>query len=151
MDSEELKRLKALADAATAGPWVPKYLKTLYIRSGEVEHHVRSTVTGVNVATIRFHSQSGEIGGDQEDRDVAFIAEARAAVPALLAEVERMKAVIAVKDAHAAEAAMALHEACNRSIADGSAMRERCAKVAETFTVGTPWAIAAAIRALPED
>jgi hypothetical protein len=93
MDEKRLGEIEALTDAATAGPWIPKYVKVVYVRSGEAEHEVRSSVNGMTVASLSYRSLGGEIGEDQADRDLVFIAAARAAVPELIAEVRRLQAV----------------------------------------------------------
>lgn len=66
MTSDELKKLRALADAATPGPWS-------IISSGKFAH-------------VR------EIEGDMLTQDAAFIAQARDVIPKLLDEVEELKA-----------------------------------------------------------
>jgi hypothetical protein len=88
---EELDAIEARANAATPGPWISKHVKTVYT-NGEVEHQVRSRENGKHVAQIRFRaSGDGTIGSDIEDRDVEFIAHARSDVPALVAEVRRLR------------------------------------------------------------
>ena len=75
MTQQELDALKALAEAATPGPWVCYY----------------SLSVG---ATVQQKGKAGWIFRAQERatrEDMDFVAAARAAVPALLAEVERLQ------------------------------------------------------------
>ena len=75
MTQQELDALKALADAATPGPWVCYY----------------SLSVG---ATVQQNGRAGWIFRAQEKatrEDMDFVAAARAAVPALIAEVERLR------------------------------------------------------------
>ena len=82
MTQQELDALKALADAATPGPW-------------EVEHHSGILVDGVPSTCAVLTSQEYDMASFGDDLqgyfDAAFIAAARAAVPALIAEVERLR------------------------------------------------------------
>lgn len=89
---EELARIEALCDAATPGPWI-ECVETsrdgLFQFSGIVSDAAREHIAGsVNTAG-----------------DSAFIAESRAAVPALVAEVRRLRAELAEAQA-AIKAAM---------------------------------------------
>lgn len=72
--SLDLDAIKARSVAATAGPW-QRLDQTVY--AGPDEH-------GVVVA---------ETYGDQHDADAIFIAHAREDVPALVAEVERLRKI----------------------------------------------------------
>ena len=73
---DELARWRALADAATPGPWMPSgstdpvCIGGLYWREGEVVERILT---------------------DRTDADAAFIAGAREAMPRLLAEVARLR------------------------------------------------------------
>lgn len=73
MTEQELDALKALADAATPGPWA---------RDAHYVFRDVNEATGVLAAT-----QSNAAG----NADAAFIAASRAAVSALIAEVERLR------------------------------------------------------------
>lgn len=77
MDREELKRLRALADAATPGPWVFK-------ASGDSLRFSMRRPPGGTIA----------VALTAEPEDVDFIAAARTALPALLDEVERLRAEV---------------------------------------------------------
>ena len=79
MTSEELAAIKALADAATPGPWVWE--------EGEEPDSMSGAVGGRIIRT-----DMGYYGPEAADR--AFIAAGRTAVPALLAEVERLRALV---------------------------------------------------------
>ncbi len=79
MTDDELNRLQALADAATAGPW----------RSyrGAFMHHSH--------IMARDHDGGGWIDVSDDairDEDAAFIAASRDAIPTLIAEVKRLRA-----------------------------------------------------------
>ena len=90
MTDEELDAIEARAMDATGGPWLPKYAKVFY-PNGEAEHWVKSTADGLTVASLRYRPQGREIGEDQSDLDALFIAHARTDIPALLAEVKRLR------------------------------------------------------------
>jgi hypothetical protein len=70
MTDSELDRLERLADEATPGPWMP-------------DLHPLTAI----------HSSGGQDIGDlRADADLAFVAAARDAVPALVGEVRRLRA-----------------------------------------------------------
>ena len=86
MTQQELDALKALADSATPGPWE------------EVATSGEWWITGPDIfqdAVMRIDD------AELSQVDAAFIAAARAAVPALIAEVERLRA--AIRDADTLE------------------------------------------------
>jgi hypothetical protein len=71
MTEDELIRLEALANAATAGPWV----------------------VHVNGNTVRSYAINGVCSGmSYKNGNADFIAASRIAVPALIAEVRRLRA-----------------------------------------------------------
>lgn len=80
MTNEELTAIEARANAATMGPW--KGTKN----SGVVSTRTRDSVfeTGCGCCTEKFLSAE----------DAAFIADARADVPALVAEVRRLRTLV---------------------------------------------------------
>ena len=101
MTEQELERLQALAEAATPGPWEWR---------GDNMHAVALTRWTRELAERELGSwQKGEPGPRLIETDAgvygpcpsdrAFIAAARAAVPALVAEVRRLRGV--VRDAYA--------------------------------------------------
>ena len=110
MTPEQLAALKALADAATPGPWE------------EVAESGEWWITGPDIYNDAvMTTNASEIS--QADAD--FICAARAAVPALLAEVERLRAILAYIDIHApladatcAEPGITLSEAARRALAE---------------------------------
>lgn len=126
MTDEELGRLEALAAAATPGPW-------------RVDHHVSPDLEGLYVGTdvpgenetIAYYqsvadSFAEDLSPDAVRRlhaDLAFIAAARTAVPALVAEVRRLRQELAGRCATSAtftrsltdEEAAALVKACEES------------------------------------
>src|SRR5260221_3437865 len=77
MDEETLAAIRARADQATPGPWLGLYL------SGD-------TITGVKNAAGAVGL--GEVGLTAADHK--FITHAREDIPALLAEVERLRAFV---------------------------------------------------------
>lgn len=85
MTPERIAELRALADAATSGPWRVRWFPV-------------DTVTGEGGDYV---VEAGDINGHAEelicygDWDGDFIAAARTAVPELLAEVERLEARVA--------------------------------------------------------
>lgn len=97
MTDEELGRLEALAAAATPGPW-------------RVDHHVSPDLEGLYVGTdvpgenetIAYYqsvadSFAEDLSPDAVRRlhaDLAFIAAARTAVPALVATVRKLRALV---------------------------------------------------------
>ena len=83
MTQQELDALKALANAATPGPW----------HGDGNGGRVKYSVYGANEALVlRVDHKNAESGflGDNAENDEAFVLAVRAAVPALLAEVERL-------------------------------------------------------------
>jgi DNA-binding transcriptional MerR regulator len=82
---EQLDAIRARVDAATPGPWEPSSDTLTWIH---VEAH------GLTVAECRTYLNRQHTD-EQNDANAAFIASAREDVPALLAEVERLR------DAHA--------------------------------------------------
>lgn len=71
---EQRKKWRALADAATEGPWEPHV------------PYQRDEAAGAGPN----HDARSSLGLKRAQDDAAFIAEARTAVPALLDEVERL-------------------------------------------------------------
>jgi hypothetical protein len=82
MTQQELDALKALADAATPGPW--RAVDSPDNPGREVDICSGATVFSEWVATLG-HPMHEEVRAD-----AAFVAAACEAVPALLAEVERL-------------------------------------------------------------
>ena len=78
MTQQELAALKALADAATPGPWE------------EVAESGEWWITSASEVTASLYVIPDT--GLMNQADVDFIAASRAAVPALIAEVERLQA-----------------------------------------------------------
>ena len=75
MKPEEIAALKALADAATAGPWQSCSSKGLYFVGSEY-----GPICSV---------------GSYDERNTDFIAAAREAVPALIKHIEEQETIIA--------------------------------------------------------
>ncbi len=74
MTKDELDRLDALANAATGGPW-----------------EVGDPYNSRTVSLVAVYGLGMEVADTQTERDAAFIAAARSAVPALVAEVKRLR------------------------------------------------------------
>lgn len=97
MTDEERAAIRARAEAATPGPWECRNAGGT-THAGEVIrlHRVRRAYDpGPNgpsplLAESNFHN----LGCDQEDANMAFIAHAREDVPALLDEVERLREAV---------------------------------------------------------
>ena len=93
---DELERLKILADAATEGPW--EYVETdTYVKDGMEwggDDVIRQTKED-GIVVLNAFGGEGAGGGwgaiDIEASDAAFIAAAREAVPALIADLERAR------------------------------------------------------------
>lgn len=102
MTDDELARLQALADAATAGPW--------------------TAATTVDEYGQRLHTMDvlpltsfGEI----EPHDAAFIAASRDAIPALIAEVRRLRSAMRETFVQGAIYERARTTACGQQPANG--------------------------------
>ena len=81
MTQQELDALKALADAATPGPWESELTGGCYTVWGKADAMGYDGIVTTDYLNPRLDDSS----------NAAFIAAARAAVPALLAEVERLR------------------------------------------------------------
>lgn len=92
MTDEELTRLEALANSATAGPW----------RYEEDVDPCVITESGQYVAQTSYDQQSVSRGDRDYHADAHFIAASRDAVPALVAEVRRLHLLVelAFREAH---------------------------------------------------
>ncbi|WP_347042040.1 hypothetical protein [Brachybacterium nesterenkovii] len=84
MTPDEMTRLRALADAATPGPWEFQPWSTCPLPSGDY----KESILLANAA------HDGEIVRELGNQDGDFIAAARTAVPDLLDEVEALRARI---------------------------------------------------------
>ena len=89
MTAAELAALKALADAATPGPW-------------EAGEYNRVTADGRHILKCRDQYDGVRLAiHDNAIADAAFIAAARDAVPELIAEVDRLRTELAQAQAQA--------------------------------------------------
>lgn len=79
---KDLQRWAEMAERATPGPWTVRA-----VNSSEVRITQDPVPSGVNPFVARVSSRRGI------DANAAFIAESRTAVPALLAEVTRLRAL----------------------------------------------------------
>lgn len=88
MSDDQMAAIRALCDAATPGPW--KWWTSCSWR------RLKSDRAGVSLSVAEpFVASDGHPDLDIKEADQAFIAAARTAVPALLDEVERLRAVVA--------------------------------------------------------
>jgi len=99
ISDSQLKRWRELADAATAGPWeAPVHPESVVdvwtkvslesVRAEDVRRFGRATGDGVSA------DFGNRIVPETRGPDATFIAAAREAVPALLDEVERLRAML---------------------------------------------------------
>ena len=84
---EQLKKWRALADAATPGPWL----------IDEAESCIGDVFSLIEIGGIPFNDTISTVGSEGERYvfnlpDAKLIAAAREAVPALIDEVERLRA-----------------------------------------------------------
>lgn len=84
MSEDELKAIEARADAATPGPWRWLNPRMIYSENTEV------------LCAWAIHADDSDIDCDGADR--AFIVAARTDIPALVAEVRRLRRVIAAAE-----------------------------------------------------
>jgi len=92
MTPERLAEIKARSEAATPGPW----------RHGEADgtgkvaepFHGGSITAGATCCIVFGHTIHGAPFGVLEEVDAEFIAHARADVPALVAEIERLRGAL---------------------------------------------------------
>lgn len=84
MTEEELKQIQARANAATPGPW-----------------RCDSTSSECDVCVVREWSSGDVVAGGIFTRDAIFITEARKDVPALVAEVRRLRTLLLTSETRA--------------------------------------------------
>ena len=85
MTDADLKAIQARADAATPGPWEYGPWGSRGMSAGDVHQRDR----------LLFRTAESEVGAEADDRNGAFVAHARADVPALLAEVRLLRGIVA--------------------------------------------------------
>lgn len=153
MDVKQLDDWEALAKAATEGPWVARQDKKRPDRCLGI--HIEGKLWDEVVTT-----DSGIYGPDMPT--AAFIAAARAAVPALVEEVRRLRARqvpfeldlriggwVPAKEAQT-EARRSERERCAK-VADAEADAESLTPPRSTVAMATAERIADSIRALPDE
>lgn len=103
MTRQQLDAIQARLDATTEGPWE---------QCGRGIDGGPSSLTEVVTLDVECmgHCYGGTGLGVQNEADAGFIAHARTDVPALLAEVERLRARLTVDDAMVERAARVLNE-----------------------------------------
>lgn len=94
MTQDELDRLEALANAATPGPWVANGGVPEQVIHCPTKRHPNRTTFHSIVWLTQTDYASGEYYADMMDGDAQFIAAARDAVPALVAEVRRLRGLV---------------------------------------------------------
>jgi len=102
LTDEELAAIKARAEAATVGPWYVQSTTACFLNI----HGGDRTTDGRFLAQMGYdppandaYFDDGEPQYDGADRDADFIAHARTDVPALVAEVKRLRGEVAWRDA----------------------------------------------------
>jgi len=91
LTDEELDEIKARCDAATPGPWVEE----------RDEDSLQAIVSGEeDVIGAWCDPGGGDFGPAISDEDASFIAHAREDIPALLAEVERLRKRVEWAEGH---------------------------------------------------
>lgn len=123
MTDEELTTLDALASAATAGPWQAAEGHTY--RDGRVEHtesFVRLPGGDVALAEEVVDPATGE----PSNANAAFIAASREAVPALIAEVRRLRGALGYSEQRVTMLRAELSEALDESRQALDALHTRC-------------------------
>ena len=94
----DLEAIKARAEAATKGPWGARELPQMVRGANATLHSAHGTG---EVWSVEF---SPEIGSTVSISDAEFIAHARTDIPALIAEVERLRGIVdRVREVHAPE------------------------------------------------
>ncbi len=91
----QLAEWEALAERATGGPWYtvdPPWANSDWVNAGSEDPHGGSLVCDCQA---QHDDMTDDDEGDNAISDAAFIAAARTAVPALIAEVRRLRACIA--------------------------------------------------------
>lgn len=106
MTHEELQAIKARAEAATPGPWRQGFASMSCVRPHETASHpgppecVYDVMKWIDSNDHVSAANGDEICGPDDygnhprENDCAFIAHARTDVPALVAEVERLREMI---------------------------------------------------------
>lgn len=82
MTDQELNDIEELTNAATPGPWYQRH-DGWTVRQGAYEDEVRGPIIAHTM------TQGGDV--EKQVNDSAFIAESRQFVPALIAEVRRLR------------------------------------------------------------
>lgn len=137
MDEKQLSEWKALAEAATDGPWM------------EREHKVLTT----SEAMRDEFGTAGIIAHNVANADARFIAAARTAVPELVAEVERLKGLFNRAAAYKTESDAKQIGARDAIAAARRAERARCAALCRDMGImaGSGADCAEEIEALPDE
>lgn len=94
MTEKRLIQLEALCQQATPGPWRPREYQNnagdIWIDCWAFANRGRGRALGGTVATVHAYGA----GKRSVEANAAFIAEARTAIPELLAEVLRLRAAV---------------------------------------------------------
>lgn len=95
MTDSDIQRLEALCEKATPGPWrvdAGARQSTAWVEAGTQSEPM--TIADCDVLRRTRGRRSPRPLADQCDRDADFIAAARTALPAALAEIRRLKALV---------------------------------------------------------
>ncbi|MGW2256224.1 hypothetical protein ACWCXH_39760 [Kitasatospora sp. NPDC001660] len=108
MTDEELAEIEALADAATPGPWHVRQLDDDFAMSLVAISTVPDTGAGerspdfghheIVAATLVQQPRYVDIADERWDENAQFIADARQNVPRLIAEIRRLRQLLATSD-----------------------------------------------------
>lgn len=94
MTREELDAIRARCDAATSGPWSSKAHLSGFCVGLDWREHFSAFDVSPHIASGVRGGAKGNDGLAQAAADGEFIANARADMPALLAEVERLRTAL---------------------------------------------------------
>ncbi|GAA4582516.1 hypothetical protein GCM10023194_17450 [Planotetraspora phitsanulokensis] len=114
MTDEDLAEIEALANAATPGPWYVRRLDDDFAMSLVAISTAPDTGLGerwpdydhyeIVAATLVQHPRYVDVADERWDENAQFIAEARHEVPRLIAEIRRLRELLAIADQDLGEA-----------------------------------------------
>jgi hypothetical protein len=94
MTEQELQAIEQRANGATAGPWKAEMGQVLYWSPRPTKAKPNAGYTHTLIRAEQTDYASGEFFAVVDDTDATFIAHARTDVPALVAEVRRLRALV---------------------------------------------------------
>lgn len=107
--------LRELEEAATEGPWWAVVVPAPWLRHRDPEDASWTVDSGARMVVL----DTGWFKDPQAEQDAAFIAAARNALPALLDEVQRLRAQVAAVEALAEEWAKPVSEVTGAGVLGG--------------------------------